>query len=153
MGERVRVSRSAEDYLETIYFLSKEKGYARVLEIARALGVRPPSVTQMLKKLRDMGLVHYERYGKVMLTEKGEELAREVRKRHVRLKLFLIALGLPEHLAEEDACAMEHVLHEETVLAFGRLAEFIMGAPEGLRCIECLRTGKYKCLSGDRRGR
>ena len=142
----MRVSRSVEDYLETIYSLSEEKGHARVLEIAKALGVRPPSVTQMLKKMRKLGLVSYERYGRVTLTSLGEELAKKIRKRHIRLKLFLIALGLPEPLAEEDACAMEHVLHEETVLAFGKLADFIMGAPEGLRCIKCLRTGKYLCL-------
>ena len=126
--------------------LSRSKGYARVLEIARFLGVRPPSVTQMLKKLRDMGLVKYERYGRVELTEEGRALAAHVAERHEVLKAFLIALGLSEHLAEHDACAMEHVLHEETVMAFKRLADFMLKAPENLKCLRCLREGKYLCL-------
>jgi len=142
-----RISKSAEDYLEAIYVLSGEKGYARVLEIARFLGVKPPSVTQMLKKLRDMGLVHYERYGRVVLTELGEEVARKIASRHADLKTFLMALGLAERTAEEDACAMEHVLHEETIAALRRIGEFLSRAPKALRCLKCLRTGKYLCLS------
>ena len=141
-----KISRSAEDYLEAIFLLSRDKGHARVLEIARLLGVRPPSVTQMLKKLRDMGLVRYERYGKVELTEEGRALAASVLEKHKVLKAFLMALGLSEPLAERDACAMEHVLHEETVSAFKRLADFMLKAPEGLRCLRCLREGRYLCL-------
>ena len=142
-----KVSKSIEDYLETIYAISKEKGHARVLEIARMLGVRPPSVTQMLRRLRDMGLVIYERYGKVELTELGEAVACKVAERHEVLKALLMALGLDEELAEEDACAMEHVLHEETIKAFSKLADFLIRAPEGLRCLRCLREGRYLCLS------
>ena len=145
--EERRISKSAEDYLEAIYVLSSEKGYARVLEIARYLGVKPPSVTQMLKKLRSMGLVHYERYGRVVLTEPGLELARKVASRHADLKAFLVALGLAEPVAEEEACAMEHILHEETIAILRRIGEFLSNAPRGLRCLKCLRTGRYLCLS------
>ena len=145
---RMRVSRSVEDYLEAILVLSREKGHARVLEIARFLGVRPPSVTQMLRKLRDRGLVRYERYGKVELTEAGFAIATRVAERHSVLKAFLAALGLSEPLAELDACAMEHVLHEETVRAFKRLADFVLNAPDGLRCLRCLREGRYLCRQG-----
>jgi len=145
--EEKRVSKSAEDYLEAIYLLSRDKGYARVLEIARYLGVKPPSVTQMLKKLKGMGLVHYERYGKVMLTELGLEIARKIANRHADLKAFLMALGLTEAVAEEEACAMEHVLHEETIAILRRIGEFLARAPRGLRCLICLRTGRYLCLS------
>ena len=141
------ISRSAEDYLEAIYLLSSDKGYARVLEIARYLGVKPPSVTQMLKKLRNMGLIHYERYGKVVLTDLGLEIAKKIASRHADLKAFLVALGLAEATAEEEACAMEHVLHEETIAILRRIGEFLSKAPKGLRCLRCLRTGKYLCLS------
>ena len=143
----MRISRSAEDYLEAIYILSSEKGYARVLEIARHLGVKPPSVTQMLRKLRSMGLVHYERYGKVVLTELGRKVARRIASRHADLKAFLLAIGLAEPVAEEEACAMEHVLHEETIAILRSLGKFLSGAPKGLKCLKCLRTGKYLCLS------
>ena len=146
-GEEVKkFSRSEEDYLEVIYILSQEKGYARVGEIAKALDVKPPSVTQMVRKLGEKGLVSFERYGKVELTEEGLEVARRVMKRHALLKDFLMALGLDEGVAEEDACAMEHVLHEETVEVFKRMAEFLMKAPPGLKCLKCIRRGQYLCL-------
>ncbi|RLI11560.1 metal-dependent transcriptional regulator [Candidatus Bathyarchaeota archaeon] len=144
-----KVSKSAEDYLEAIYVLSREKGYARVLEIARALGVRPPSVTQMLKKLRARGLVLYERYGVVRLTEEGLAIAKAVLARHESLKELLVALGVSEAAAEADACAMEHVLHEETVAALRKMADFLTKAPEGLKCLRCIREGKHLCLSGE----
>ncbi len=137
-----------EDYLEVIYLLSREKGYARVVEIARALGVKPPSVTQMVRRLGERGLVSFERYGKVRLTEVGRAVAQRIIGRHTVLKTFLRALGVSDVIAEEDACAMEHVLHEETVKVFRKLAEFLINAPDGLKCLECLRKGRYLCLAG-----
>jgi len=144
----MRFSRSVEDYLEVIYLLSREKGYARVVEIARALGVKPPSVTQMVRRLGERGLVSFERYGKVRLTEAGRAVAQRIIGRHTVLKTFLRALGVSDVIAEEDACAMEHVLHEETVKVFRKLAEFLINAPDGLKCLECLRKGRYLCLAG-----
>jgi len=127
--------------------LSKEKGYARVLEIARFLGVRPPSVTQMLRKLREKGLITYKRYGVVRLTEQGEAVARRIAGRHAQIKAFLTALGVDEGSAEVDACAMEHFLHEETMEALRKIASFLLNAPSGLRCLKCIRAGKHLCLS------
>jgi len=144
---RDRISKSAEDYLETIYVLSREKGYARVLEIAKALNVRAPSVTQMLKKLRARGLVIYERYGVVRLTEEGMAIAMAILARHESLKSLLLALGVSEKTAEEDACAMEHVLHDESVQALKKIADFLTNAPAGLKCLRCIREGKHLCLS------
>ena len=144
--EAKKFSRSEEDYLEVIYVLSQRKGHARVGEIARALKVKPPSVTQMVRKLGEKGLVSFVRYGKVELTEEGREVAKKIIKRHALLKDFLVALGLDEDVAEEDACAMEHVLHEETVEVFKRMAEFLMKAPPGLKCLKCIRQGQYLCL-------
>jgi len=143
-----RLSRSEEDYLEAIYVLSQKKGHARVSEIARALKVKPPSVTQMVRRLSERGLVSFVRYGKVELTEEGLSVAKRVMKRHTLLKRFLVALGLEEEVAEEDACAMEHILHDETVSVFKKMAEFLMNAPPGLKCLECLRAGRYLCKEG-----
>ena len=148
VGRAGRLSRSMEDYLEAIYVLSREKGYARVMEIARALGVKPPSVTQMVRKMSEKGLVTFKRYGRIMLTEVGESVARRIIGRHRLLKAFLTALGVSNSVAEEDACAMEHVLHDETVRVFRRLAEFLLNAPDGLKCLECLKRGQYLCLAG-----
>lgn len=147
-----RVSKSAEDYLEAIFVLSREKGYARVTEIAKALNVRAPSVTQMLKKLRARGLVMYERYGVVRLTEEGRAIARAVLARHESLRGLLLALGVSEETAEEDACAMEHILHEESVSALKKVADFLISAPEGLKCLRCIKEGKHLCLSGEQEG-
>ncbi len=148
VGSVRRLSKSVEDYLEAIYVLSREKGYARVMEIARALGVKPPSVTQMVRKLSEKGLVTFERYGRIRLTELGRSVAQRIMGRHELLKAFLRALGVSDPVAEEDACAMEHVLHDETIRVFGKLADFLLNAPGDLKCLECLRKGRYLCLAG-----
>ena len=64
-----------EDYLETIYKLTQSKGYAKVVDISEKLNVRPPTVTSMVQKLGERGLLEYEKYREVSLTQKGEEIA------------------------------------------------------------------------------
>lgn len=108
-------SRSKEDYLEAIHWLIEKKGHARTKDIAAELKVKPPSVTEMLSKLDGDGLVRYEKYGGVSLTKKGRTLAVSVKSRHNVFREFLIAIGVPERTAEQDACVMEHNLHKKTI--------------------------------------
>jgi len=119
------LSKSVEDYLETILKIVREKGYARVKDIAKELGVKPASVTEMLNKLSDEGLVNYEKYSGVTLTEEGRERAEEITRIHEMLKKLLLLIGVPEDIAEEDACRIEHVLHKETVKRIVKLVEAI----------------------------
>lgn len=113
-----------EDYLKTIDKIVTEKGYAQVKDISRALDVGPSSVTGMLKKLTDDGYINYEKYGGVTLTQKGKETANITKKKYTTIKDFLIALGVSENVAEEDACKMEHVITPDTYDVFLSFCEF-----------------------------
>lgn len=109
--ERKRV----EEYLEIIYDMINSGEKPGIRKIARALGVKPSSVVEYLRKLCREGLIVYEKGGKIAFTEKGLEIAREIRRRHEIIKEFLIVIGVPEEIAEEDACYIEHGIHEETL--------------------------------------
>jgi DtxR family Mn-dependent transcriptional regulator len=109
------MTQSMEDYLEMVSFLADE-GPVRVTDIAVRLGFTKPSVHAALKTLEEQGFVDHRRYSPVILTEKGQVLAHEIRERHNLIKNFLItSLGVSVEIAEKDACKMEHVLSEETL--------------------------------------
>jgi len=116
---------SVEDYLEVIYELMKEKGYARSVDISEYLGVKSPSVTSMLQKLHGMGLVVYERYRGITLTERGKRLARSVEQRHLVITRFLRILGVSESIANSDAEGIEHHLHETTIERITKFVDFV----------------------------
>ena len=115
---------SVEDYLEVIYELMKEKGYARSVDISEYLGVKSPSVTNMLQRLHGMGLVVYERYRGTTLTERGKRLARSVEQRHLVISQFLRILGVSENIANSDAEGIEHHVHEATIDRIAKFVEF-----------------------------
>jgi Mn-dependent transcriptional regulator len=117
-------SERKEDYLKKIDKIVCEKGYAQVKDISRELEVGPSSVTGMLKKLTDEGYINYEKYGGVTLTQKGKETANSTKKKYITIKDFLIALGVSEAVAEEDACKMEHVIAPDTYEIFHSFCEF-----------------------------
>ena len=104
-----------EDYLEAIYALIQSKGYARSVDIAERLNVRTPSVTGMIQKLDSMGMVHYERYRGLTLTEKGEKMARFSQQKHESITKFLQLLGIEQKTANQDAEGIEHHVHKETL--------------------------------------
>ncbi|MDG6935211.1 MAG: winged helix-turn-helix transcriptional regulator [Nitrososphaerota archaeon] len=110
-----------EDYVEMINHLIKEKGFASQAEIAERLGVSPPSVTSMLRKLRDKGYVIHERYRGVSLTENGKKLAERMEVRHIMLAEFLTVIGVDKKTAYEDAENIEHYLHPATVEKISQL--------------------------------
>jgi DtxR family Mn-dependent transcriptional regulator len=99
-----------EDYMEAIYNVHTKKGYIRVKDLAVELGVKCPSVTEMLKKLESLRLITYEKYGGILLTEKGAQVAMAVKDRHDTLVSLLTLAGVPNDIANKDACVMEHHL-------------------------------------------
>jgi len=115
----------AEDYLKAIYTVSKVKGYARVKDLSRILGVSPATVTEMLRKLKNDGLINYEKYGGVTLTPKGMKLAEELVRKFEILKDFLIILGLDEESAAKDAHRIEHVVSPKTTDLLTKFVLFI----------------------------
>ncbi len=104
---------SAEDYLETILLLSREKEKVRAVDIANALGVTKPSVTVAVKQLDEKGYLIVDK-GDIRLTGLGFVEARKVLDRHQLLVRLLVGMGVPSEIAEVDACKGEHVLSAET---------------------------------------
>jgi DtxR family Mn-dependent transcriptional regulator len=99
LGKRKDVlSHSMEDYLEMIYRNSQDEGYVRINSLAEALNVQAPSATKMVQKLGKLGLLHYERYGIVRLTEEGKRLGAYLLKRHEIIERFLRIIGVEEKL-------------------------------------------------------
>lgn len=124
------MTRSLEDYLESIYNIEMKNGSTRVTDLAEAMNVSKPSVNQALIVLSGMGLILYEKYEPVRLTEQGRQKAGEIRRLHTLLKRFLMqTLGVPEDIAENDACRMEHIISAETV----RGIKDFMGEADGER--------------------
>ncbi len=109
------VSDSCEDHLERIQELIDEKGYARASDIAERLGIARPSVTNMVQRLAARGLVNYERYRGLTLTEEGRAVAQSIKVRHRILTSFLAALGLHEKLVAEEVEDIEHHLKPRTL--------------------------------------
>lgn len=121
-AKKTRYTYRIEDYLEVVYELVQLKGYATLVDIAECLNVRPPSVTKMMRRLDDKGLVEYVKYRGVRLTKVGVSVARQIHDRHSILSEFFKIIGVSEEVANRDAERIEHHLHSETVT---RLEEFL----------------------------
>lgn len=116
------VSPSIEEYLEALYRL-KEKGEAiTTTKISEALKLAPPSVTEMLRKLDEMGYVKYEPYKEAILTEKGIAEGKRILRRHRLWEKFLVDfLGIKKEKAHEEACKLEHAASAQTEGALCRM--------------------------------
>ncbi len=124
------LSASLEDYLETIYFLSRDEGKARPKEIALRMKVRAASVTGALKALAEKGLINYAPYSSVTLTADGREIAGGIAKKHeALLHFFTQVLGIEAREAEEFACSMEHTIPDHILQRLVRFAEYTEKCP------------------------
>ena len=109
------MTKSSEDYIETIHVLICETGRARVRDVAKTLCVKMPSVVKAISELKKLELVTQEPYGDIILTDKGRRCASLILGRHTLLRAFLEKLGVSEKTADKDACLMEHILSAETL--------------------------------------
>ena len=91
------------------------KGYARVADVAEGLGIAQASVSNMVRRLDEKGLLVYEKYKGMTLTKEGELLARRITKRHEILEQFLDLLGVDKETAYHDVEGMEHHISSETL--------------------------------------
>jgi DtxR family Mn-dependent transcriptional regulator len=108
------LSANIEEYLEWIYRLSKEQEEVTTSDLARSLGVSPASVTGMVKRLGERGFILHEKYHGITLTEDGRQIALATIRRHGLLERLLVdVLGLPWHLADEEAGRLEHHITPE----------------------------------------
>lgn len=121
---------SMEDYLEMIYRLSKDSGFTRIHELSHALNVQPPSATNMVKKLSELKLLKYEKYGVVVLEKEGKLLGEALLKRHNIIDEFLRAIGVSECEILEQTEKIEHTMSSSTVKCLENYLNFIMKNPE-----------------------
>jgi DtxR family Mn-dependent transcriptional regulator len=106
----------AEEYLETILYLTRDGQRAKTRDIAQAMSIKPPSVSEMLLKLRDEGLIDYAPYEGAQLTAAGREQAEQMERKHQLLETFLVdTLGVTVDRAHDEACEMEHSISENSV--------------------------------------
>ena len=120
-SRRDRAAETAQDYVEAIADLSASLGAARVVDLARRLGVTHVTVNRTLGRLRQAGYVNTRPYRAIFLTDAGRKLAAECKRRHETVAAFLQSLGIPEKVAEMDAEGIEHHVSPETLAAFERL--------------------------------
>ena len=122
-----------QDYLEQIHGLIQTKGYARVVDIAANLGISLSSVTAMIQRLDGEGLVVYEKYRGVILTDQGRAVAEEITQRHAVLTRLLRHLGLDEATIYPDVEGMEHHISPDTLAGITRLVEELDRSPALVR--------------------
>jgi DtxR family manganese transport transcriptional regulator len=117
---REHASETAEDYVEAIADLTATKGEARVVDLARRLGVTHVTVNRTLARLQREGFVTVQPYRAIFLTDSGRTLAAACQHRHGIVVAFLMSLGIPEKTAEIDAEGIEHHVSPATLAAFAR---------------------------------
>lgn len=110
----MNVNESAENYLETILILSKKLPVVRSVDIANELGFKKSSVSIAMKNLREKKHITVTDAGFIYLTDSGKEIAEMIYERHELLSTWLIRLGVPEDVATEDACKIEHVISSQS---------------------------------------
>ncbi len=119
-----------EDYLEVIYELVQSKGYATTVDISQYLNVSSPSVTKMVQRLDEAGMLIYEKYRGIRLTERGISIAVGIRTRHGTLAEFFRLIGVDEKTANEDAEGLEHHLHPESIKKLEKLVKIMKNNPD-----------------------
>ena len=111
------INESAENYLETILILSNKLPVVRSVDVANELDFKKSSVSIAMKNLKSNGHITVTDAGFIYLTESGREIAEKVYERHRFISSWLISLGVPEDIATEDACKMEHIISNERYAA------------------------------------
>ncbi len=143
------ISKSLEEYLKNMYILQKQNGYIRVTDIAQKMNCTKPSVNKAVYNLKDHGLVYYESYGSIELTEEGKDLAKKILEAYDIVYLFLKdVLNLSEEEAEKEAEKIKSSITDETVNKLAKYVHQVLG----LSSLDCdYDINKEKCRSCARR--
>ena len=125
----------SEDYLEAVYHLIADKGFATTSDISSALNVRPPTVSNMVGKLAAKGYLEYQPYRAMKLTPSGEKVAKSVIKRHTVISDLISMIGVDDQTAFIDTEGIEHHVHPSTLRRLERLAEYLRENPNTLKAV------------------
>lgn len=118
-----------EDYLEMIYRGSLEEGYLRINKLAGVLNVQASSATKMVQKLTGLGLLNYQKYGVIILTDKGKQIGEFLLKRHYIIETFLKSIGINQNVLAETEL-IEHSISIHTLQTIDLLNKFLATNPE-----------------------
>jgi Mn-dependent DtxR family transcriptional regulator len=130
---------SMEDYIEQIYLLIENKGYARVSDIAEALSVHPSSVTKMVQKLDKDDYLVYEKYRGLVLTPRGKKVGKRLVDRHDLLEQFLNMIGVDAENIYQDVEGIEHHLSWNSIDRIGDLLQFFEENPEQIETLKLIQ--------------
>ena len=113
----MHLQESGEMYLEAIHVLSGQLSLVRAIDVADYMGYSKPSVSRAIGLLKEGEYVTVTEAGGLQLTAKGTAAAEKIFERHTLLTSFLVKLGVPEEIAAEDACKIEHVISDDSIQA------------------------------------
>ncbi len=138
-AEQKLLTSSMEDYLEMIYRICIEDGYIRINQLALKLNVRPSSATKIVQKLKKFGLIDYQKYAIIQLTDEGREIGQFLLKRHEIVEEFLKKLGIKETLLK-DTEMMEHDISINTVKSICIFNTFLKDNPDIIKRYETFKN-------------
>ncbi|MDD1755285.1 MAG: metal-dependent transcriptional regulator [Methanomassiliicoccales archaeon] len=131
-------SEIAEEYLEAVYDLTLDGGTAKTNDIAERMRVSPASATEMVQRLSAEGYLSYERYKGANLTDKGEKVARRIKRKHRLVERFLVdVLGAKREEFHDEACRLEHVISDESERRICQMTNNPRFCPDGEPIPEC----------------
>ena len=139
------ISKSLEEYLKTMYVLKKQNGNIRVTDIAKKMNCTKPSVYKAIYNLKDNGLLNYESYGTIELTEEGENLAKKILEAYDIVYLFLKdVLNLEEEEAKKEAEKIKSTITDNTINKLAKYVHEVLGL-SNLNCNYDINQEKCRC--------
>ena len=126
----MHLQESGEMYLETILILSKKLSSVRSIDIAEYMGYSKPSVSRAVGLLKSGGFITVDADGFIKLTDSGLEVAERIYERHTWIADFLVSLGVPQDIATQDACRIEHVISAESFAAIKDFSQSHVGGAD-----------------------
>ena len=128
--EKNAITASMEDYIEMIYRCSLKEEYIRLSTVAHMLNVRDSSASKMMKKLGELSLIAYKKYGLIILSDKGKKIGEYLYKRHNIVEKFLNSISDENYDVLAETELIEHVIREKTVDNIRILNEFFEKNPD-----------------------
>lgn len=138
-AEKRLLTSSMEDYLEMIYRTCEEEGYARINRLAEKLHVQPSSATKVVQKLAVLGMIDYQRYGIIRLTERGKDIGGFLLKRHEIIEEFFGLIGLSDTLLK-DTEIIEHDISLKALSGLEKMNRFFRQYPDVLQLYQCFKS-------------
>ena len=139
------ISKSSEEYLKTMYILKQQKGNVRVTDIAQKMNCTKPSVNKAIYNLKDEGLLNYESYGTIELTDSGENLAKKILEAYDIVYVFLKdVLNLEEDDAKKEAERIKLAITDKTINKLAKYVHKVLGL-SNLDCDYDINKEKCRC--------